>query len=75
VSESDGQVSEVANLGDNDPIQPDQSVAGKPDEDGVQEGRQGPNARSGARAEEHRNEDYTNDGEARDPQVDRDLQA
>ena len=72
--ESDGQVSEVDNLGDGGAIQPDQSVAGAPDDD-VQEGRQGPNARSGARAEEHRNEDYTNDGEARDPDVDRDLQA
>ena len=28
-----------------------------------------------ARAEDHRNEDHTNDGEARDPDVDRGLQA
>ena len=73
--ESDGQVSEVDNLGDGGSIEPDQSVAGKPDDDGVQEGRQGPNARSGAREEGHRNEDYTNDGEAKDPDVDRDLHA
>lgn len=73
--DSGGQVSEVDNLGDGSDIQPDQSVAGKPDDDGVQEGRQGPNARTGARAEGHRNEDYTRDGEARDPKVDRDLDA
>lgn len=73
--ESDGQVSEVDNLGDGGSIQPDQSVAGAPDDDDVQEGRQGPNARTGARAEDHRNEDHTNDGEARDPDVDRGLQA
>lgn len=39
-----GQVSEVANLGDASPIEPDQATAGSPDDD-VQEGTAGPNAR------------------------------
>jgi hypothetical protein len=44
-----GSVSEVANLGDAEEIQPDQSVAGAPESESgeTQEGRQGPNARTG----------------------------
>lgn len=44
-----GSVSEVANLGEAEEIQPDQSVAGAPENGGgkAQEGRQGPNARTG----------------------------
>ncbi len=43
--ESQGQVSEVSTMADvGDPIQPDQSVAGAPGDDGVDEGAQGPNA-------------------------------
>jgi len=41
-----GAVSEVANLGDGAPIDPDQAVGGSPDPQ-VQEGKQGPNARTG----------------------------
>lgn len=41
-----GAVSEVANLGDGTPIDPDQAVGGSPDPE-VQEGKQGPNARTG----------------------------
>ena len=44
-----GAVSEVANLGDGGPIEPDQAVGGSPDPD-VQEGKQGPNARTGNHA-------------------------
>lgn len=49
-ADSDGQVSEVDSLaGAGEEIQPDQSVAGAPEgESGaVQEGEQGPNARTG----------------------------
>lgn len=43
--EQDGQVSEVSTMEDaQDPIQPDQSVAGAPGDDDVDEGAQGPNA-------------------------------
>lgn len=43
--EADGQVSEVSTMANaQDPIQPDQSVAGAPDDDDVDEGAQGPNA-------------------------------
>jgi len=51
-----GAVSEVANLGDGEPISPDQSVAGAPgsESDGVQEGRQGPNAVTGDESERGR---------------------
>lgn len=41
-----GTVSEVHNLGDGSPIDPDQAVGGSPDPE-VQEGKQGPNARTG----------------------------
>ncbi|GAB3992449.1 hypothetical protein GCM10028771_15230 [Nocardioides marmoraquaticus] len=44
--EGGGAVSEVANLGDGTPIDPDQAVGGAPDPE-VQEGKQGPNARTG----------------------------
>lgn len=51
-----GSVSEVDNLGDGGPIQPDQSVAGAPEKDEgegpVQEGRQGPNAVTGNESQE-----------------------
>ncbi len=46
----EGQVSEVSGLeGAGDPIQPDQAVAGAPDAESgdVQEGKAGPNARTG----------------------------
>lgn len=48
--DNEGQVSEVSSLKDADqPIQPDQAVAGAPDAESgeVQEGRAGPNARTG----------------------------
>ena len=54
-SESGGQVSEASNLEDADePIMPDQSVAGAPDADSgeTQEGKAGPNARTGNDAPE-----------------------
>ena len=74
--ESEGQVSEASSMGGGpEPISDDQSVAGQPHEDDVQEGRQGPNARSGSRDEAHRNDDYVKDGEVHDPAVDRDLEA
>ena len=72
--DDDGQVSEADGSGPQgagEEIQPDQSVAGAP-EDGVQEGRQGPNARTGE-SDPHNNDDYVRPGERRDPQVDRDL--
>ena len=56
---SGGQVSEVSTMeGAAEPIMPDQSVAGAPDADSgeVQEGRQGPNARTGDEDERHRND-------------------
>ena len=49
-SSKGGQVSEVSTLeGADQPIMPDQAVAGSPDAESgeVQEGRTGPNARSG----------------------------
>lgn len=51
-----GAVSEVANLGDGEPISPDQSVAGAPggESEGVQEGRQGPNAVTGDESQQGR---------------------
>ena len=49
--ESDGQVSEVSTMANaEDPIQPDQSVAGAPDDEDVDEGAQGPNANPNAGA-------------------------
>ena len=49
--DSGGQVSEVSTMANaEDPIQPDQSVAGAPDDDGVDEGAQGPNANPNAGA-------------------------
>ena len=74
--ESEGQVSEASSMGGSpEPISDDQSVAGQPDGDDVQEGRQGPNARSGQRQEKHRNNDYVHPDEVRDPHIDRDLEA
>ncbi|MCW2819311.1 MAG: hypothetical protein JWR42_2098 [Marmoricola sp.] len=73
--DDDGQVSEADGSGPKgagEEIQPDQSVAGAPDDDGVQEGRQGPNARTGE-SDHHSNDDYVKPGEHRDPDVDRDL--
>lgn len=51
--QQEGAVSEVANLGEGEPISPDQSVAGAPgdESEGVQEGRQGPNAVTGDESE------------------------
>lgn len=49
-----GSVSEVDNLGDGAPIDPDQSVAAAPEDDDVQEGRQGPNARTGNESRDER---------------------
>lgn len=48
--DDEGQVSEASSLEDADqPIQPDQAVAGAPDAESgeVQEGKAGPNARTG----------------------------
>ena len=48
--DNDGQVSETSTLeGADQPIQPDQAVAGAPDAESgeVQEGKTGPNARTG----------------------------
>lgn len=59
--DDEGQVSEVSSLeGAGEPIQPDQAVAGAPDgESGeVQEGKTGPNARTGGASSE-----YTEDNE------------
>jgi hypothetical protein len=50
VPDDEGQVSEVSTLeGADEPIQPDQAVAGAPDAESgdVQEGKTGPNARTG----------------------------
>lgn len=49
-----GAVSEVANLGEGEPISPDQSVAAAPgsEDEGVQEGRQGPNAVTGSETQQ-----------------------
>ena len=57
--QSEGQLSEVGRLDPAEadlPIQPDQAVAGAPEgESGeVDEGRAGPNARTGSDDEEHR---------------------
>ena len=52
-SGGDGEVSEVSTMADpGSPIQPDQSVAGSPDDEagGVEEGAQGPNANPNAGA-------------------------
>lgn len=54
--DNEGQVSEVSTLeGADQPIQPDQAVAGAPDAESgdVQEGRTGPNARTGDETSEH----------------------
>ncbi|WP_030485005.1 hypothetical protein [Nocardioides aequoreus] len=61
-----GSVSEVANLGDGEPISPDQSVAGAPDDGNgeVQEGRQGPNAVTGDETQD--GEDLGADAQSRD---------
>ncbi|GAA0975611.1 hypothetical protein ENKNEFLB_03724 [Nocardioides aquaticus] len=49
--EPEGQVSEVSTMANaEDPIQPDQSVAGAPDDEDVDEGAQGPNANPNAGA-------------------------
>ena len=49
--EPDGEVSEVSTMANaEDPIQPDQSVAGAPDDEDVDEGAQGPNANPNAGA-------------------------
>ncbi|GAB3659646.1 hypothetical protein GCM10027596_17320 [Nocardioides korecus] len=72
--DDEGQTSEAAGAGlqgAGEEIQPDQSVAGAP-EDGVQEGRQGPNARTGE-SDRHDNDDYVKPEEHRDPHVGRDL--
>ena len=74
--DDEGQVAEGASLeGAGEEIMPDQSVAGAPDADGaeVQEGKQGPNARTGESDAAHRNDDYVEGEEERDPHVDRDL--
>ena len=72
--DDEGQTSAAAGAGlqgAGEEIQPDQSVAGAP-EDGVQEGRQGPNARTGE-SDPHNNDDYVHPDERHDPQVERDL--
>lgn len=57
MSENDeGQVSEVSTLeGADEPIQPDQAVAGAPDAESgqTQEGKTGPNARTGGEESEY----------------------
>ncbi len=58
-SESEGQVSETSSLENADePIQPDQAVAGAPDAESgeVKEGKAGPNARTGGEESEHTEE-------------------
>ncbi len=74
--DDEGQTSEAAGANldrAGEEIAPDQSVAGAPDADDVQEGRQGPNARTGE-SEPHNNDDYVRPEERRDPHVDRDLE-
>ena len=59
-SDGEGQVSEASNLEDADePIQPDQAVAGAPDAESgdVQEGKTGPNARTGGEKSEYTDDD------------------
>ncbi|TQK69603.1 hypothetical protein FBY23_1369 [Nocardioides sp. SLBN-35] len=52
---SKGQVSEVGNLDDAGEVEaPSDSVAGHPTDRAVQEGRTGPNARTGSQDEEDR---------------------
>ena len=47
-ADGEGQVSEASSMADaTEPIQPDQSVAGAPNDEDVQEGKTGPNARTG----------------------------
>jgi hypothetical protein len=73
--DDEGQATEAAGAGlkgAGEQIQPDQSVAGAPDDNDVQEGRQGPNARTGE-SEPHSNDDYLKPGEEREPHVDREL--
>ncbi|MCW2848751.1 MAG: hypothetical protein JWR90_2725 [Marmoricola sp.] len=55
-SDHEGQVSEASSLeGADEPIQPDQAVAGAPDAESgeTQEGKAGPNARTGGEESEY----------------------
>ncbi len=58
--DNEGQVSEASSLENaGEPIQPDQAVAGAPDAESgeVQEGRTGPNARTGDETSETTDDD------------------
>jgi hypothetical protein len=58
--DDEGQVSEASSLENaGEPIQPDQAVAGAPDAESghVQEGKAGPNARTGGEESEYTDDD------------------
>jgi hypothetical protein len=68
-SDSEGQVSEASSLKDADePIQPDQAVAGPPAGEGgdVQEGKAGPNARTGGEESEYTDDDSSDQAATHD---------
>lgn len=68
-SDHEGQVSEASNLENADePIQPDQAVAGAPDAESgdVQEGKTGPNARTGGEESEYTDDDSSDQASTHD---------
>jgi hypothetical protein len=64
-----GEVSEASSLeGADEPIQPDQAVAGAPDDESgeVQEGKAGPNARTGGEKSEYTDDDSSDQAATHD---------
>jgi hypothetical protein len=68
-SDHEGQVSEASSLeGADEPIQPDQAVAGAPDAESgeTQEGKAGPNARTGGEESEYTDDDSSDQAATHD---------
>jgi len=68
-SDSEGTVSEASSLENPDePIQPDQAVAGAPDAESgeAQEGKTGPNARTGGEESEYTDDDSSDQAATHD---------